>query len=219
MRRQVIEQTRALYMSSNPVFLAMQTCSSRCFERLCCDALQPFWVVPQEQLFSFGECCNSMYFVSGGKLNYVKYSPVLQSLARNGTVAFSSKARTKSSADLVATTNEHACQKGRSLCEPVLWTHWVHCGDCIAHSHTSMFKLRSSDFQALVSAYTIVNSIVRKHAALFVRTLNAQDRTQRTDLFDSMRMLEEDERMNPAKQMKRAKRTAQSPTAAPRHNF
>jgi len=192
MRRKVIEETRSAYLCLNPIFFAVKTSNLKCSERMCCDVLHQVWLAPDEQIFSFGEACNCMYVVGSGKVSYLKYSRILARLAtRSSMVSLESRN---------AARNDNLCFEGKGLCEAVLWTHWVHRGDCTSSSHASLFKLQASDFQAVVSAFSVVNSVVRIHASLFVHMLNEQGRKGSSDLFDSMNMLEqEDERANPSR--------------------
>merc|ERR1719326_2111699 len=66
MRRQVVKETRRLYVGTNLVFFSVASCSDRCFERVCCDSLRPAWLVPDEQAFNFGELCVDMLLVTSG---------------------------------------------------------------------------------------------------------------------------------------------------------
>jgi len=202
MRRQVIMESRALYISSNPPLLATQVSSPRCFERLCCDCLQTVWMIPDEQLFSFGELCSSMYFVAEGRMCYLKYCFALRNFATPGTMKLS-KARTKTMEKDTGACIERLCHQGKALSEAVLWTNWVHCGDATAQSHAALLKLNTVDFQAVTSSYTVVDRVMKRHAQLFVKILNKVERMQRSDLFDSVVVIDADEQDNPAKFMKR----------------
>merc|ERR1712032_322492 len=84
MRRQVIKESHSWYLISNPVFLGMKSCNDRCLERICCDALRSLWVIPDETVFNFGEIGVGMYFVTRGKLNYLRYPALLHNFTMNG---------------------------------------------------------------------------------------------------------------------------------------
>merc|ERR1712232_729052 len=65
----------------NPVFHAMADGHPRCLERLCCDAIQQLWIVPDNLVFAFNDLSTCMYFVAGGKVTYYKYDDALRTLA------------------------------------------------------------------------------------------------------------------------------------------
>jgi len=214
MKRQVIVETRGKHINVNPIMLAIQISSARCFERLSCDALQPTWMHPDEQLFCFGDLCTKMHFVGDGTLAYLKYLGSLHGLcgapeqedrgyiSRNPSQGFHAGA---------GFGRQLIIQKDtRTLCEAVLWTNWIHCGDAVSRRYTLIFSLSAADFHALTACYAVVNTIMKQQARLFVDVLNNMDRSLRSDLLDSTSIVAEDEKANPAKKFRRLISVSQS---------
>ena len=171
LKRKVIEQTRSGNFLSHAVFLAIKSCSPRCFERICCDALCMTWVAPDEMIFTFNEICSHMYMISGGRFEYFKYtkayqlkmnkvSPRMSGISgapvnallhhqttseANATVWITNSLnrtgfKSSRDRDREADVDEGFVREGTMMCEAVLWTQWVHCGDCTARCHSSTLR-------------------------------------------------------------------------------
>lgn len=75
-----------------------------------------------------------------------------------------------------------AIPEGASLCEPVLWLHWVHIGDFAAISRLSLLVLEMQRFEDLVRSYPRMQLCLRIHAQRFVAAIKvASDPSDRFD--------------------------------------
>merc|ERR1712110_269999 len=59
-----------------------------------------------------------------------------------------------------------------SLCEPVLWSYWLHCGDCSAAIGAITLELVVSDLEEMIMCYPVMAEWGRTHATRFVAELN-----------------------------------------------
>lgn len=183
LRRELLTEARAHAIVSNPVFLSWRQDFMRCFERLCCDTMGAVWLIADEDAFASGELCSIVYYVSRGRLAYVKHSEVMQAL----NAAYVKDSRMNTNA-----FDHRKCvvKETHSLCEAALWTTWVYRGNCQASDESCLFVLEVARFDSLVQAFPLVRMGAARHAKMFVRTLNERDLIDSvSDLFDSAQML------------------------------
>eukprot|EP00929_Paragymnodinium_shiwhaense_P088753 TRINITY_DN4906_c0_g1_i2.p1 TRINITY_DN4906_c0_g1~~TRINITY_DN4906_c0_g1_i2.p1 ORF type:complete len:902 (+),score=121.85 TRINITY_DN4906_c0_g1_i2:87-2792(+) len=137
----------------------------RLTRRLCHVALKPSMPAPMECLFVSAEIAHKMYFVIDGELAYAMILRVGEAVAQLG---------------------EELIGKGRQVSEQVLWTNWLHKGECSATEYCSLLSLCPLDFNAVVENHPQAYLSCVLYARRVVRGL----RTSRTiDLNDIMEPL------------------------------
>mmetsp|Transcript_47083 Transcript_47083/g.82045 ORF Transcript_47083/g.82045 Transcript_47083/m.82045 type:complete len:99 (-) Transcript_47083:54-350(-) len=84
------------------------------------------------------------------------------------------------------------------LCEGVIWTRWMHCGDLHSVTHSSFLALDAIAFLQIVEMQPMVRTLARHHARFFVRALNFAEMSI-SDFVHSSQILQDalgDEMMN-----------------------
>lgn len=186
-RRALIEETRSPLLLHHELFHACRDCNVRFFQRLATDTFVPLNHIPEETIFTYGMVCTRMYFIAAGRSTYFKYGAILRSLTHSGVNLHG---------QVVASDTQHHYRKfrsinlreGRALCEPVLFTHWVHMGDFASVTSLSMLVLEHQGFEELLMSYPNVRQALQVHANRFIAALNAS--TDPSDLFSSSSALD-----------------------------
>merc|ERR1712242_62821 len=185
LRRSLLTETRSPLLSKHTVFFACRESNWRFFQRLCCDTMSPVATMPDVNVFSYGMRCTRMYFIVAGELAYLKYGAVQRLLMQNGSLFKAWRQADDHRYREAISDQASRLDEGTVLCEPVLWTRWVHLGDLSSITHASFLVIELVDFENLVWSYPAVQMSLVKHAQRFVAGLNAFAAGDLCDLFDT----------------------------------
>lgn len=185
LRRALLGETRSPLLSKHMVFLACRESNVRFFQRLCCDVMTPVSHLPDVNIFSYGMLCTRMYFVVAGEASYLKYGAVLRALMTNGSLHQRGRTSVQEAQERYRRIRLLPLQNGAVLCEPVIWTRWVHFGDLSSTTHVNLLALEVERFENLVQSYPPVQMSLLTHAARFVAGLNNQTASELGDMWDT----------------------------------
>lgn len=127
---------------------------------ICFQALVEVPFFHAETLFSTGDCCARMLFVSFGELSYTR-----------GKVP---EGRVDVNAEMAVTVTEDSQEvlPGQWVSEAALWVRWMNCGELRAENSGSMVSLGASEFGAVIVEHEHVLLDVVAHARAFIQDLN-----------------------------------------------
>lgn len=195
LKRLLIYEARRPIIDGHPVFRSMRLEKTRFFERICCDLLKVRMNATDASIFNYGEVCNRMMFVQSGELLYNRYSMCLMVLGQKAAISETTRFKLSAEEEHVKVhinararvpTTATKCSAGvfrllpsSSICEPVLWSYWLHCGDCTATIGGGILEL---DFEALIMRYPSIAEWGREHSIQFVASIN---QSVPSDLFDT----------------------------------
>mmetsp|Transcript_86787 Transcript_86787/g.210493 ORF Transcript_86787/g.210493 Transcript_86787/m.210493 type:complete len:660 (-) Transcript_86787:85-2064(-) len=137
----------------HPFLLYYHEVNPACIRKICHAAVSTLLLLKGDILFRDNETpapARMLYVPEAGQLQYHVYGARPQSLSGN-----------------------------LWLCEPVLWTTWVHCGTLVAEASCKVLALDAERFRKVMSS--IPTRDAGKYAAAFVRQLNRVD--QPTDVW------------------------------------
>lgn len=139
----------------HPLFAVLGSNNTAFMQELCCKSLKEVMLDKAENLFSAGQVCKCMYFVSEGRLGYI-----FGQAEKDNIVSVA---------------------KSDSFCEAVLWTAWVHQGKMISATESHVMALDATLFQDVALNWD--TDMLRKYATEFVYKMNelAGYFTERTD--------------------------------------
>lgn len=187
LRRALLDEARSPLLVQHELFHAIRECNIRFFQRLACDTFIPFTYMPEETIFSYGMVCTRMYVIAAGDSSYMRYGTVLRALMQSGTIIRGHAAGTEVK-DGYKKIHSEQLQEGASLCESVLWIHWVHIGDFATITRMSVLVLEMMRFEDLVYSYPQVHTSLRQHAQRFLAAIRAAK--DPSDLFNTNRALQ-----------------------------
>lgn len=176
------------YLCKHTVFAALCYYKERWFDSIACDAIRPAVHERGCAIFSVGQLCNAMHFVSVGKFKYEKRSKaVLDLLAGSFKRQLFGMNATYTGTSLLTSEKlapgTYRLGRGDHICEPVLWCDsWYHCGDLTAPICGMTLELAQSEVANLVVCNPRLKQWAMPHALRFVKALN---RYEPSDVFDT----------------------------------
>jgi hypothetical protein len=151
-------------LMSHPFFSCYHEVNNMGLRKICHSCVAPFHISGGDLLFMDGEpaAMPRMYFVLQGSLTYEQTG--------QGT---------------------YYVGGGHWLCEPCLWTSWVHCGTLRALSESRFLCLDAKDFQAACMSFPVWVQHCCNYGSEFVRCLNYRDRKEISDIGELDQELED----------------------------
>lgn len=182
LRHALLEESRSPLVAQHEVFHACRECNTLFFQKLICEAFTPTTHLPGDTIFSFGEVCTRMFIVTAGDGSYLKYGAVLRAFMQSRALR---RGHSGSSdvQDQYKRTRSTCPREGTSLCEAVLWIHWMHAGDFASLTHMSLLLLEAHRFEHLVTSYPSVQIALQSHAQHFIGGIRRA--TDPSDLFNT----------------------------------
>eukprot|EP00930_Biecheleria_cincta_P029409 TRINITY_DN20471_c0_g2_i2.p1 TRINITY_DN20471_c0_g2~~TRINITY_DN20471_c0_g2_i2.p1 ORF type:complete len:879 (+),score=150.97 TRINITY_DN20471_c0_g2_i2:187-2823(+) len=120
-----------------------------------------------ERVFTSGYAATHMFFVLSGQLSYV--------LSKGGRHL----GNASEAPDIFASAG--LASNGDSLCEPVLWTKWLHLGRLTSPAKSHLIMLNAAQFRKNVLMFPDFHEVAKQYGRKFVHKLNASE-TSYTDL-------------------------------------
>lgn len=157
LKREVQFEAGFSQLSEHPLFERLKSISKVTMFRLVGKALAQVSYARTDILFSDGGSASSLYLVATGELRYIK-------------------------ADTSRGDQGEALNKDDWLCEPALWTAWVHLGQARASCTTEVVSLASEGFISVIGMDAQTRTFVCRYARGFVENLNEIARGQLTDV-------------------------------------
>lgn len=188
LRRALLCEVRQPFLQRHVVFRSLDMAHAICYEHVCCDAMRPQFHSPDSIIFTTGERCYGMVFVTGGALQYRKcHKPGAAALG-----IFDFEEKSINVADLTVPDQSNRTlpgnfliQSAEALCEPVLWCHWQHNGDLRTTHLTSLLILKAGLFCDFIGRYPRLIEWGSAHASKFLEVLNDDAAHHVSDLFNS----------------------------------
>jgi len=129
-----------------------------------------------ELLFPKGQRCHRMCIIADGRLKYSKGDLPMEKSDKTFMRSVTGKQAWQNGKD-----NEKSyVEKGKWVCEMVLWTQWVHKGDLTAVTRADIFSLDSQAFQVLMLDFEEKASKAARRGRRFVDWMN------RTESLDDL---------------------------------
>ncbi|CAE8623285.1 unnamed protein product [Polarella glacialis] len=175
--KELFHEARSPILSAHSFFESLGEKHRRVERDLCLRAVSEVHFLAHDRIFSEGDSCSSMYFVSAGDLSYTvsakgserSVADVKQkeSLARRWKYVRSDTGRKALEAG-------ERIARGDWASEPVLWlTRWEHKGDLWANADGSFVTIRAEDFAKVVQNQKSALIDVTIYARCFVEELAA----------------------------------------------
>ncbi|CAK9031791.1 unnamed protein product [Durusdinium trenchii] len=155
----------------HPLFDALRDVNITFMQKLCSCALKESVLEKGEMMFSPGQVCNSMFFVSHGTLDYWIWQEA----------------------------RPEKLERKTSFCEAVLWTPWIHQGRMYARTESTIIALDAMQFHSVAESFSAHMELLRTYAEEFVHAMNElagnftddeEDDAELSDLFYSMQAIE-----------------------------
>jgi len=133
--------------------------------------------VPDSCIFSTGDACASMLFVSSGRMHYVQG---IRSIRIMPTAAFENSPvgqKRKKTEDKPASGK--VLRENSWLCDAAIFTTWFNVGELTSISYSLLVHMGAEEFAKVVTSYPQAHRIAANHAQIFMNELNALTGTKR----------------------------------------
>jgi len=141
--KEIAREMYEKHLTVHPLFDALSDTNTSLMQMLCC-IVKESMLEKGEMIFSPGQVCTSMYFVSHGTLEYFLWQE-----ARAETL-----------------------ESKTSFCEAVLWTPWVHQGRMYARYESTIIALDAKQFHEVAQSFSADMEMLRIYADEFVHAMN-----------------------------------------------
>mmetsp|Transcript_5303 Transcript_5303/g.10130 ORF Transcript_5303/g.10130 Transcript_5303/m.10130 type:complete len:359 (+) Transcript_5303:3-1079(+) len=162
LREELKYETFSAHLCRHPLFCRCEH-RTRCFSK----SLQAFSYARGDVLFTAGQQAKAMLFVTTGMLEYT--------LGEQESEEVSLSCKKPSAPEVVL--------EEQWVCEAVLWTPWLHLGDCESMQVTQSISVEAQRFGEAIQDHRLLLMAVRNYADRFVEELNRVDRDDLTDLL------------------------------------
>jgi len=192
--KELFHEARSPILSAHSLFASLGERHRRVERDLCLRAVSEVHFLAHDRIFSEGDSCSSMYFVSAGDLSYTvsaKGSERLVDDVKQKEILARRSKYVRSVSNRKALEAGERIARGDWASEPVLWlTRWEHRGDLWANADGSFVTIRTEDFAKVVQNQKSALIDVTIYARCFVEEfatrgqmlsdLAPPDETQRT---------------------------------------
>lgn len=176
--------------SAHPFFAHLSQVSEVMMLRLISTTISQMALACDDNLYFAGEAARSMYFIDDGELQYVEAHPIsdLPSLAEEPSMMQLHRRHSEEGRRLRGDRTRNA-QSQEWLCEPVLWTRWVHLGDVHATTECALISIDAAKFGEVLCMNKATWEVASSYCRNYLEALN---RKAPQDLCDLGGMKERD---------------------------
>jgi len=149
----------------------------RILRQLCSDAMEEITQnQPDETIFSSGDACQQMFFISSGHVEYLSCQSGRFAPSQSISLGMFNPSKSGDQADEMA----FPLTKRDYICEPVLWMTWEYCGLLTTRSPVCLLSINAQRFTEVVKQFHFALVNTSRYAAEFLHRMVKAGR--RTDL-------------------------------------
>ena len=154
LQHDLLFEARLCYLKTVIFFSDLQRHSPHVVRKICVEAMSPKVGIDGEVVWASGDACVSMFFVTSGSALYVLGADARQldyAITENmsNLVRFL-ESKDSLTLDLSGSFRARDVRPGSSISEPVLWTHWTHCGALVSTDESTAIALAQDSFARVV---------------------------------------------------------------------
>eukprot|EP00928_Gymnodinium_smaydae_P097058 TRINITY_DN8703_c0_g1_i1.p1 TRINITY_DN8703_c0_g1~~TRINITY_DN8703_c0_g1_i1.p1 ORF type:complete len:694 (+),score=66.61 TRINITY_DN8703_c0_g1_i1:57-2138(+) len=163
----LVFQIRSPLVRMHPLFNQMSFLCPRALRHVCLSGWRHIVAHRNEEMFHYGDCCNSMVFLSQGRLHYIHHSEA-DALKEALDALDHESEETQPVGEMLS--------RGIWLCEPAIFVEWINCGVLEAASSSSLLSLSALDFERTLKDYRSALELAASYSRELVRELNKVDK-------------------------------------------
>eukprot|EP00928_Gymnodinium_smaydae_P029580 TRINITY_DN22238_c0_g1_i1.p1 TRINITY_DN22238_c0_g1~~TRINITY_DN22238_c0_g1_i1.p1 ORF type:complete len:700 (+),score=64.41 TRINITY_DN22238_c0_g1_i1:29-2101(+) len=149
-------QIRSPLICMHPIFLQLKSAYPRALRHICLHGFQHVSAHRNEKLFQRGDSCDTMFFLSQGKMHYVQGDDFDAGFeADDGDLEIG-----------------EMLSRGIWLCEPALFVDWTNCGTLEAAASSSLLSLTADALERTLRDYKAALKLVAAYAHRLAKELN-----------------------------------------------